>query len=280
MIELAIFDLDGTLLDNDHELSDENVMAINKLHKNGCKIAIATGRPRILVTEYKEKLLACDFTITCNGAMIENEKTGKLLKNVLIDKDVVKKLVEKAKETNSICMVYTEKYIITEYNYRVELFEERNKKLQKKHQVEFIISSDAEYISENFKVNKVLMIEEDKMKNSFLYSEIEKFHELSVTRSNDSFIDIMGKGVDKKEAVEFLGEYLNIKPENMLAMGDNLNDLGMLQYVGCAVTTSNAVDEVKKEVKFVSSSNNESGVAVGINKILKDEQMSKRDSLS
>ena len=71
MIKMAVFDMDGTLLDDQHEISEANRLALLELRERGCLIVLATGRPKPLLREYIEKLKVCDYVISCNCAILE-----------------------------------------------------------------------------------------------------------------------------------------------------------------------------------------------------------------
>lgn len=267
MIKLAAFDLDGTLLNDDLDITDENLNAVKRLNDTGCKIVIATGRPKFLVKEYVEKLGICDYYIACNGAAVKDNESNTFLIDEYVNPCIVKEIYNLCNANNSMVMAYSEEYFISENNYRVELFEKRNKKLPEHLKVKFLMSSDGEYISKNHPVNKVLIIEKEQDKYEKLYSKLSEYKELTVTQSSESFIDIMNVNISKRNALAFLAQHLNITKDEIIAFGDHYNDIEMLQFAGYAATTSNAVQEVKDICGFVSKSNNESGVAKAIDVI-------------
>lgn len=90
--------------------------------------------------------------------------------------------------------------------------------------------------------------------------------------SNSSLkrLSINPKGVNKASALENLGKDLNIKLEEMIFFGDGLNDLEVMEKVGCSVAMENALEEVKNKAKFITKSNNDNGVAIYLEKILNE----------
>lgn len=268
MYKLAVFDLDGTLLNDHHEISDENMEAINALRKEGYKITIATGRIDLLTKDYVKKLNIQEPIITCNGSLVRNPFTKQVVYKKTIPPIIVKKVLDICKADNHLFMVYSKDSIISTNNYRVRYFEERNKKLEPDCQVKFEIEDNADYISDNYEVYKILVIEKDQEKFNGLKHKFGDFPEITSCQSHVGFLDINPSGTSKKEALKFLAMSENIKPSEIVAFGDNYNDIEMLEYAGCAITTENGVDAVKEICNFVSIDNNLSGVSYAIKNFL------------
>lgn len=271
MYKMAVFDLDGTLLNDLNEISEENIKSIEKLKNYGCKIVVASGRPEVLIKEYLDKLSNCDYVIACNGAVVKNTKDNSFIINKLISNNIVEKVITKCKEYHSIFMTYSDECIISKDNYRVKYFEKRNQSLSPQHRVKFVKTDNVDIINNQYLVNKILVIEQDKERYSKLYNELENITGISITESNKGFIDVMAKNTSKKNSLEILVNQYGLSSTDVVAFGDNYNDIEMLEYAGCAITTSNGVQSVKDICDFVSGSNNDNGVAYAINKyVLKD----------
>ncbi|MBI9011424.1 MAG: HAD family phosphatase [Clostridiales bacterium] len=273
MYKLAVFDLDGTLLDKHHEISEENLHAIKKLESKGCKIVIATGRPDMLVKEYVKKLDVLEPVISCNGAMIRNPFTKEVVFKKVIGKEDVKDIIELCQKDHRIYMVYTEDAIISTDNYRTQYFIERNQKLEKDSRANFIIEENASYIAETYEVYKILVIEKDADKYLEMYEKFKSFSELTKVQSANGFYDIMPKNTSKKLAIDHLIDHYHIDISEVVAFGDNYNDLEMLKHAGTAITTANGVSAVKEIADFISVDHNESGVSHAINTFLLKENM-------
>ncbi len=268
MYKLAVFDLDGTLLNDKHEISEENIASLDRLKESGCKIIIATGRTDLLVKEYVKKIKINSPVIACNGAMVRNPFTKEEVFTKLIPPKEVKRIIEICKRDNHIYMAYGKECVISIPNYRMEYYEERNKKLDIDCRTEFLISDDEEYISENFEIMKILIIENDEEIYSGLEEKFTHINGVTICQSSKGFLDIMPIGTSKRNALEMLAKAENISPKEIIAFGDNYNDIDMLQYAGCAITTENGVDAIKKIVDYISVDNNEHGVAYAIKNYL------------
>lgn len=264
MYKLAVFDLDGTLLDNQHEISKENVKALEKLKESGCIVSIATGRTDLLVKEYVKKIKLDVPVIACNGALIRNPFTEEIFYKRVMPKEKVKQIIDICNSEKLIYMVYSTDYIISIPNERVDYFLKRNEILDKDCQVKFVMNSDSNFISQQHEVYKILIIEKNSERFKLLPDKFRNISGIAKCQSSKGLMDFMLEGTSKKRAIEILAEKNNILPREIVAFGDNYNDIEMLKYAGCAITTSNGVKEVKDIVDYVSIDNNDSGVAYAI----------------
>ena len=90
---------------------------------------------------------------------------------------------------------------------------------------------------------------------------------LSIHRSKNEYLEIMNKQATKSNAIRFMEKVLNVTQEQVIAFGDNFNDLDMLQYAGLSVAMGNAPEEIKAVAKRVTASNNDDGIALVLNEI-------------
>lgn len=273
MFKLAVFDLDGTLLDKDHNISDANVAAIDALKARGVKIMIATGRPDMLVKEYVKRLNIETPVISCNGAVVRNPFKKTVLLNKLIEKDYVKEIIEICQHQGHIYMAYSDGAIVTTDNYRTQYFLERNKTLDEDCRGNFVLEEDPAYISQTYPVNKILVIERDEDKYKGLHETFKKFKALSKVQSSKGFYDIMPDQTSKMNAIDHVIDHYNIDISQVVAFGDNYNDLAMLEHVGVAITMANGVQAVKAIADYISIDHNDSGVAHAINTYILKEEM-------
>jgi len=117
-----------------------------------------------------------------------------------------------------------------------------------------------------------------------IMTEIEKFAEawknfegkfagkLDVTSSKEGFLELMELGVNKWEAIKAVAEGFNVKPSEIMCIGDSNNDIPMIKNAGIGVAVSNTSDDVKKNAKTVTASNNDDGVALVIESILAKQE--------
>ena len=100
----------------------------------------------------------------------------------------------------------------------------------------------------------------------------ELFEAYNVIRSVDFMLEFMKKGCSKATGLEKLSKYLNIKKEEIIAIGDAQNDIEMIEYAGVGVAMGNANDEIKNIADFVTKSNEEDGVSYVIDKFIINQQ--------
>ncbi|MBC8016730.1 MAG: HAD-IIB family hydrolase, partial [Sporomusaceae bacterium] len=107
----------------------------------------------------------------------------------------------------------------------------------------------------------------DEMRN-----ELKKITQLEIVDSSKYNIEITRKGVSKGKAVEMLAILYNVKREEIITIGDSENDISMIEYAGLGIAMGNASDRVKQAADYVTDSNDNEGVANGINKFILDNQ--------
>jgi Cof subfamily protein (haloacid dehalogenase superfamily) len=269
MYKLAVFDLDGTLLNDQHEISHENIAALERLKQKGYKIVIATGRADLMVKEYAKKIQINGPIIACNGALIKHPFTKKEVFKRVLAPQKVKEIINICKQNNHTFMIYTKECIVSTENDRVKNFQNRNKKLDIDCRVKFVITEDEEYIASHFEAYKILIIEKDSRRYDGLGKKLHQFSGLSICQSQTGFMDIMPEGISKRNALDMLAKVENISVSEIVAFGDNYNDIEMLKYAGCAITTENGVEDVKKIADYISIDHNRSGFAYAIKNYLR-----------
>lgn len=270
MYKLAVFDLDGTLLNSNHQISNENLEAINLLRENNIRVVIATGRSNDLIKPYLKVLKISDEVITCNGAVIGHPSNDTMMYEDIIPANELRQVLEMCIKNEHQFLIYTSKAIVARLNDVNIFLKEKNIKTSDAFDANIIIVENIEDIINNYNVNKILIIERNEEKFAELNKEVQKFNNVEYTQSSNSFIDILPINNSKGKAVKILCEKFGYELEEVIVFGDQMNDISMMKVAGFSVAMANARDEVKENADFVTLSNNESGVAYAIKtKILK-----------
>lgn len=281
MYKMIILDLDGTLLNDYKEISDENIKYIKKAYEEkGIITVIATGRPLGYVKELSKLYNNCfaNYIIACNGAIIENANTKEYIHKVSFTNQEVLNIRNIFLEENGdYMMLYTDERAITEARNKKGLENSGISANQKKSKVENI----EEMIEKNLKLIKLLCLiggEKTVLENIIKRIEVLKEIEHSticnyVYKTKDKvfkskYIDIMKKGCSKKNAISILAEKLKIKQEEIIVMGDGGNDLSMFEGAGLKIAMLNAEPCLKEKADYITDSNNNSGVARAIQKFI------------
>ena len=271
MYKLAVFDMDGTILNSKHKISKENMQAISNLEKSGVRIIIATGRPSELLKKYTNEMEIDDYVINCNGSVIGHPFKDDFLHQNTIDRENVIKLIDMCEENSYDYLVYTKDAVISKDNERLSLFKKIGESYKEEDKANIIQTEDADYIKNNFLPNKILILEKDPEKYKGLWKRIKGFRGIEYTQSWIGALDVSPIGDTKGNAVRILCEHYGILQEEVIAFGDQLNDVSMIKYAGLGIAMGNAEDEVKSVANYVTLTNDENGVADAIKKIILKE---------
>ncbi|GAB6107106.1 Cof-type HAD-IIB family hydrolase [Fusibacter bizertensis] len=232
-IKAVISDLDGTLLNSEHTLSEYSKSVVKALSDQGIHFMIATGRHHMDASKIREKLGVEAYLITANGATVANKK-GELIFQAAIRPEVVKDILDITVEKG----VYKNLYQGDHW-----LMEESDKIFDDYYQ-----EGDFQYTLCRFDeriehpTNKIFFTALDHKKLTSVAALIEKTHgdEVEVTFSMPECLEIMPKGVNKGAAILETIKHFDISADEVIAFGDGLNDLEMLQVVGKGYLMGNA----------------------------------------
>lgn len=269
--KLIVTDMDGTLLNDDKNVSEENKKALKKAREMGIKIAIATGRIYTSAKFYANLLELDTPIIACNGAIIREEKSGYTLHENVLDYENSLKILDICTKNDIYYHFYNDEgFFCKELNYSSLAYSKWNESQPKENRLRIeILNKPFDVIKNTKKILKFVIMDEDLEKINDIKNELRQIDTIEVSSSWQNNVEIMNKGACKGFAVKKLGEYLGIKQEEIISFGDNHNDLSMIEYAGMGVAMRNADELVKKKASFITTSNNENGVAEALNKILK-----------
>ena len=265
-IKLVASDLDGTIIDRNNNISEKNFKAIDKLHEKNIDFAICTGKS-YSVSQKVCKQFNANFGIFGNGTQIIDFRTGKeLLRNTLSKEDLLF-CSTLAKRYNFHIHLYTDNEIITEELKYMDL---RNFLLRNKNSTEGlkfkIVDDIIGYIERNpIEVFSAVVSTESAMLPSFeslfVYTYISKRGKYRDTTINKDYeyLNISPLHINKNEALNFLATHLEIAKKDMLAIGDNVNDLEMVKEAGIGVAVHDAYDDLKNVAKYVTNASASEG---------------------
>ncbi len=271
MIKLLAIDLDGTLLNSFHEISNENKQAITRAQKHGIKVIIATGRPEQLCKTIVNQLGINDDIIMSNGGVIGHPYKLDTIMSKTLNESIMRSVIEYCEENNIIYLIYTKDAIISKPNFRVDFFENRNQHLPENERVIMKNLDEFDNIY-SLKPNKILIVEENRKKRNVAMEYFKMIEDASIVQSQTTFIDVNPKNVTKGNALKEYAEYLGINQSEVAAIGDQANDLAMLEYAGTAIAMENAIPECLEIATHITLSNNNHGVAYAINHFILEGQ--------
>lgn len=264
-IKLIATDMDGTLLTDKHEVSENNIKKIKEAQQKGVKFILASGRPLYGMTKFI-KPLDLDkyqgYLIAFNGGIIYDCQNKSVIFSQALENKQVEFLYEKAKEFNTSLLVYIDKDI---YIYNPNPSALKEVELTGLKWYEFKDIKDIPLKN----VIKCMMADDPEKIVKFQDKVKEYKKNMFITISLPIFLEFMHKDVDKGKTLTLLMKKLEINKENALAMGDSYNDISLLKAVNNPVAVLNAVDDIKKIAKYISKHHLEDAMADVIERYVK-----------
>ncbi|EOL50796.1 Cof-type HAD-IIB family hydrolase [Enterococcus caccae] len=267
MIKLVAIDLDGTLLDSKKEISARNKEALAQAKAAGVKIVICTGRPLAAIGIYLDALNLRDngdYSITFNGGLVQKNDTGEIIEKATMPLENVHDLFELASSLNVPLDILSDGLVLqlpTTKDYE-SLYSQLNKLLTYESHELAQLTADRIY-------NKAVIA----VDQTYLDEQIQKIpdpfydrYEIIKTRSN--LLEFMPKGITKAYGISLLARDLGIKQEEIMTIGDEENDLPMIEYAGLGVAMENAVPRVKDLADVITDTNDNDGVAQAVEKFV------------
>ena len=265
--KLLVLDVDGTLLNDEREISKRTLAALLKVQQMGVRIVLASGRPTYGLMPLAKTLELGNyggFVLSYNGCQIIKAQNGEILFERRINPEMLPYLEKKARKNGLAIFTYHNDTLITD-------------------------SPDNEYIKNEALLNNLKIIREDEFSTAIdfapckcmLVSDKEKAligleqhwekrlaGTLDAFRSEPYFLEVVPCGVNKANTLGALLEHLGVTREEVIAVGDGVCDVTMLQLAGMGVAMGHSQDSVKVCADYVTASNEEDGVALAVEKLI------------
>ena len=265
--KLLVLDVDGTLLNDEREISKRTLAALLKVQQMGVRIVLASGRPTYGLMPLAKTLELGNyggFVLSYNGCQIIKAQNGEILFERRINPEMLPYLEKKARKNGFAIFTYHDDTLITD-------------------------SPDNEYIKTEALLNNLKIIKEDEFSTAIdfapckcmLVSDKEKAligleqhwekrlaGTLDAFRSEPYFLEVVPCGVNKANTLGALLEHLGVTREEVIAVGDGVCDVTMLQLAGMGVAMGHSQDSVKVCADYVTASNEEDGVALAVEKLI------------
>ena len=268
MYKLIACDLDETLLRDDRHVSLQDQKAIHSLKDYGVKFVPATGRGFKSIEATLKELDVFqkenEYVISYNGGALSENKDDRVLHFEGIPFSIANALYQKGL-TYDVCIhVYTQDHV-----YVAHINDDERAYITGRIEFEVIDEDSIDFLK-NEDIVKVLYSNTD---FNYLQSIEKDLHDLTgnldVSYSSHRFIEFNHKGVNKGKGLLILGNILGIEPEEMIAVGDNFNDLPMLKVAGLGIGVQNTVEDMKKECDYITkATHNESAISEIIEKFI------------
>lgn len=261
-IKLIASDMDGTLLNSNQKISEENKNAIKRATNLGIKFVISTGRMYCAAEPFGKELDLKTPIISYNGALVKERVSGNIINECSLSKELAIDVMKFAFDRGVYAQTYVDdkllvrkKEFISDYYAKIA-----NVKYHEVGDDIFNIASDPHKV--------LLMTNPGDLELNFRIKEelMKEFGDrIHTTNSMTDFIEIMNPKVNKWEAVKIVAKQYDIKPDEIMCLGDGNNDLDMIANAAYGVAMENAFEGVKQVANFVTKTNDEDGFAFAIN---------------
>lgn len=289
MYKLVAIDLDGTLLNSYGNVSQKNKETIKKAIEKGTEVVIASGRPLASARSFANEIGANHYMICGNGSTLYDIQKEQILYNKFIEKNKVLQIIKICEQNSIFYSLYTENIILSKsLNYNIQFFNSENKKApdDKKTNIK-IIDDIYKYVKENpdIEILKITICDENKIIFGGIIKKLREIKNIDVLdiqhmarkyitlgteeiKIEYHYTEITSQNVNKWSALEVLSQILKIKPEEIMAIGDNINDKEMVQNAGMGIIMDNGAPYIKEMADQIVANNNEDGVAEAIEKFI------------
>ena len=258
--KLIAADMDGTLLDDKKIITPRNLAAIKKAMADGAIFAFSTGRPPVAVKPYRQIIGENVPIIAYNGAMVVIGEDD-IFFNQMLTKEQATIILEHVRKYNTMACIWSKNQLyVTELGARAD-------KYKINVMTEPVLFTEPDKIIEQG-ITKFLWYDTAERTALFRQELAEPFGKLGITvcPSTSEYLEFFSSNVSKALSLERLAKHYGIKREEIIAFGDNFNDLEMIEYAGLGVAMQNAPDGVKAAADFVTVSNNEDGITYVLEK--------------
>ena len=281
MYKLAAIDLDGTMLNQYGIVTQRTKQAIERAQQRGIEVIIASGRPMDSIKAIAEEIKSEKYFISGNGAIIYDIQNDEIIYENTLKKQKTLDIIKICEENSIYYNIYKEKEIIAKnLQCNVLYYHKENLNKEEKNKTHInIVENIYDYIVDrDEKVVKITICDNNQVIfNSIMrkLKEIEEIEVLEVSHMSRKIIrqgsvevpieyfytEISAQNVDKWNAIEFLKEKMQIKTEEIVAIGDNVNDKKMIENAGLGIAMGESTPVIKNVANQITGSNNEDGVA-------------------
>jgi Cof subfamily protein (haloacid dehalogenase superfamily) len=286
MVKLIALDLDGTLLSEGKYISKNNINAIKAARESGIEVVVATGRANFDAQSFFEELDIDPWIIGTNGATI-HKPNGEFFHSVPLNKELAIDMLRTLEEESIYYEAFVQNNILAP-SYGTETMlkeiEEAEKlgieteimrlemKIQKEQKGHAVVPSYKDLMDDKIEIYNILAVSflEDKLLKG--WSNFTQIPNITIVKSGTYNFHLQHGEASKGNALKILANHLHIDLADTAAVGDNYNDLSMIEMSGFGAAMGNADDTIKEKSDMVTLSNDEDGVAHFIHTILNNKK--------
>ena len=264
MIKMLVLDIDGTIFKKDYTASKRVKDTLKNLVQKGIKVVLCTGRMYAATKQIAQELELNTPVVSYQGGLVKNFcNDTKTLYEKTVPPELALTVIKELKQRKIFFNLYINDVLMVERDSELirNYVDARN--------ISYKIIGNCEDLS-LVGVNKILAIDPDHNLIEKLQKEMaEKFkNKLYVVRSTPMFCEFSSTEATKGNAVRFLADLWGFKKDEIMACGDQDNDIEMLLAAGVKVAMGNASDGLKSIADFITETVDEDGVAVAVEKFI------------
>ncbi|MBQ8298908.1 MAG: HAD family phosphatase [Clostridia bacterium] len=281
MYKFVAIDIDGTLLNSRGKLSARTKEAVRRVINNGVKVVLTSGRVTNSAKQIAEELNSDRYMICDNGASIYDRKEDKVIFEAHIDKTTVLQILDTCIENNIYYMIFTPKRIIVKdlKHMALAFYKQRHNCNDEATGINEIIYGGREYIAElDEPFTRIIVCDQDRPVYNSIVNKLKAYDAVDLMASphvsnkkiienekeiflSYSYAELLPKNTNKWIAIKMLIEKFSINASEVMAIGDNFNDIEMIKHAGLGVAMNNGSPVAKEVARVVAPSNDMDGVA-------------------
>jgi Cof subfamily protein (haloacid dehalogenase superfamily) len=260
--KMLVLDMDDTLLNNDHKISEENKAMLAKAKEKGVLIILASGRPTPAMIEFAKELgLEDSYMISYNGAVVTNLKKNEIIFEQMLTQKQIHELYDYSIKHKTHIITYLDGKVLSETSSEYIDVELNITGLQHNKVIDFKAAIHSSAV-------KCILLEEPCYLKTVEQDLKLAMPHLSVCMSKPFFLEVAQNGIDKGASVKFLADKLNILQSEIIAVGNAGNDLSMIKYAGLGVWVDNVDADLRHKANVIVASNNDHGVAEVVSRFI------------
>lgn len=266
-IRLIALDLDGTLLDDQKRLSENNIQALAECARQGIQVVPATGRPADGIPKELRSIPGVRYAITTNGGAVVDLGTGKRLSQCVLSNEQALRILDIVRQYHVMYDPYVQGRGITQSSFfdHMEEFGISPAVQKLVRATRDVVPDVYQYMVETKNcAEKINIFLADLSDKEILREKLSAIDGLAISSSMYNNLEVNEKAATKGNALLWLADYLGIPREETMAFGDGENDISMLKAAGIGVAMGNASDQVKGVADEVTLTNDRDGVAAAI----------------
>ncbi len=267
--KMIVTDMDYTLLNKEKEVSERNKKALKNAMDKGVHIVVATGRIYVSAKFYGRLLNINTPIIASNGAIIREGYTNKTVFKSILSPEVAVKMIQLCREVGLFCHLFSDNTVFTEKIVNVSTrYSQWNENLEDEDKINIKVIDRLERVVENGnnEIVKAVVVDNSEDALRYVRNSLNATGLANISQSLKGNMEVMNKGISKGNAIRILCDLYGIDKEDVIAIGDNENDISMIEYAGLGVAVENASESVKEKADYITGDYLDDGVAQVIEK--------------